>query len=201
MKVKIAEMEEEGQKHKADALNLRKENELIKNECGKIKVSMFNLQQVISAVNEKQENFDIKLKTFTLCSNRNLMRDNKNLKKEVEKMKEENVKNWLVTEKLKEENERYDKVCSRMKVVLENLQLKITTFVKEKTVFGKKVKQLEVENNGLKKLLEDNEVTKLMLQEQIGKQDESFQLTLEENEVLKNKLEKKNKRKYKLFCF
>ena len=63
------------------------------------------------------------------------------------------------------------------------------------------VKKLEVENNGLKKLLEDNECTKLMLQEQIGKQDESFQLILKENEVLKNKLEKKNKRKYKLFCF
>ena len=201
MKIKMAELEEENEKHKADAQNLRKENDLIKNECGKIKVSLFNLQQVISAVNEKQETFDAKLKTFTMCSNENLMRENKNLKKEVEGMKEGNVKNRLAAEKLKEENERYDKEFNRMKVVIENLQLKITTFVKEKTVFGKKVKQLEVENNGLKKLLEDNEVTKLMLQEQIGKQDESFQLILKENEVLKNKLEKKNKRKYKLFCF
>ena len=201
MKIKIAELEDEKEKHKADAQNLRKENDLIKNECGKIKVSLFNLQQVISAVNEKQEAFDAKLKTFTMCSNENLMRENKNLKKEVEGMKEGNVKNRLAAEKLKEENERYDKEFNRMKVVIENLQLKITTFVKEKTVFGKKVKQLEVENNGLKKLLEDNEVTKLMLQEQIGKQDESFQLILKENEVFKNKLAKKNKRKYKIFCF
>ena len=130
----MAELEEEKEKHKADAQNLRKENDLIKNECGNIKVSMFNLQQVISAVNEQQETFDLKLKTFTMSSNENLMRENKNLKKEVEHMKEENVKNSLVAEKLKDENECYDKEFGKMKVVIENLQLKITNFVKEKTV-------------------------------------------------------------------
>ena len=200
MKIKMAELEEENEKHKADAQNLRRENHRIKNECGKIKVSLFNLKEVISAVNEKQEVFDVKLKTFTMCSNENLMRENKNLKKQVENMKEGNVKNRLVAEKLKEENERYDKECSRIKVVVENLQLNISTNNKEKIVFGKLVKKLEFENDRLKKLLEDNESTKLTLQEQIAKQDESFQLILKENEVFKNKIEKKNKRKFKLFC-
>ena len=106
-----------------------------------------------------------------------------------------------------------------MKVVIENLQQKNSTVSKEKTEFNKKFellsidlkskliekqgllesfKRLEAENEGLKKYVNDNEAMKSMLQEQIAKQDESFQLMLKENEVLKYKIEKKKK---KLFCF
>ena len=50
-------------------------------------------------------------------------------------------------------------------------------------------------------MAEDDETTKSVLKNQIAEQEENFQLILKENEVIKNKLEQKNKRKWKLFCF
>merc|ERR1719354_230005 len=134
---------------------------------------------------------------------------------------EENAKHAAVVEVLKRENEWFEVECAQIKVAMRDLKKELYSVNTKQNTFEEKIdllkqnlknnviekqgllkrsKQLETENNGLKKLVKDTETQKSKLQEKTKEKQETLELLLNEIEVLKDQLTKKTKKKWKLFC-